>query len=119
VSAPALVSPGRRFWPAGEAAQADYEALRAHVLATGTVPDSLVAARFARRGLPGLIAWPSAEPVFDAVLLGAARPPWSPHDDPRLDALAAGFALLLGAAGGATTTSPAWASTDTIKELPG
>jgi hypothetical protein len=123
VSAPALVSPGRRFWPAGEAAQADYEALRAHVLATGRPPDSLAAARFARRGLPGLIAWPSAEPVFDAVLLGATRPPWTPHEDPRLDALAAGFALLLGAAHGASTTSPAFTSTDTakdtIKELPG
>jgi hypothetical protein len=123
VSAPALVWPGRRFWPVGEAAQADYEALRAHALATGRPPDSLVAARFARRGLPGLIAWPSAEPVFDAVLLGAPRPPWTPHADPRLDALAAGFALLLGAARGASTTSPAFTSTDTIKdtikELPG
>ena len=65
------------------------------MLATGAMPDSLIAARFARRGLPGLIAWPSAEPVFDAALLGAHRPPWTPHDDPRLDALAAGFALLL------------------------
>ena len=95
MNAPALVSPGRRFWPVGEAAQADYEALRARVLATGAAPDSLIAARFTRRGLPGLIAWPSAEPVFDAALLGAPRPPWTPHADPRLDALAAGFALLL------------------------
>jgi hypothetical protein len=123
MSTPALVSPGHRFWPVGEAAQADYETLRAHVLATGAAPDSLTAARFARRGLPGLIAWPSAEPVFDAALLGAHRPPWTPHDDPRLDALAAGFALLLGAASGARTTSPAITSADTIKdtikELPG
>jgi IS5 family transposase len=55
VSAPALVSPGHRFWPVGEAAQSDYETLRAHVPATGAAPDSLatnslVAARFARRG---------------------------------------------------------------------
>ena len=46
-----------------------------------------------------------------------------PHEDPRLDALAAGFALLLGAARGASTTSPAVTSTDMIKdmikELPG
>ena len=102
----ALASPGHRFWPVGEAAQADYEALRAHVLSTGRLPDSLVAARFTRRGLPGLIAWPSAEPVFDAALLGAPRPPWTPHDDPRLDALAAGFALLL-TAGGAAAAAPA------------
>jgi hypothetical protein len=123
VNPPALVSPGHRFWPAADAAQADYEALRAHVLATGAPPESQVAARFARRGLPGLIAWPSAEPVFDAALLGAARPPWSPHADPRLDALAAGFALLLSAgredAGAAAPTSPARTIIDTIKELPG
>jgi hypothetical protein len=122
VSAPALASPGRRFWPVGQAAQADYEALRAHVLATGAPPDSLVAARFARRGLPGLIAWPIAEPVFDAALRGAPRPPWTPHHDPRLDALAAGFALLLGAgrdAPAAPTGTVTDMSIDTIKELPG
>jgi hypothetical protein len=108
VSTAALASPGHRFWPVGEAAQADYEVLRAHVLATGAVPDSLIAARFTRRGLAGLIAWPSAEPVFNVALLGAARPPWTPHDDPRLDALAAGFALLLNAGGAAAAAhSPA------------
>jgi hypothetical protein len=122
VNTAALASPGHRFWPAGEAAQADYEALRAHALATGAVPDSLIAARFARRGLPGLIAWPSAEPVFDAALLGARRPPWTPHADPRLDALAAGFALLLnghGAAAAAATCTLTDSVTDTMKELPG
>jgi hypothetical protein len=36
-----------------------------------------------------------AEPVFTGPVLGAVRPRWSPHDDPRLEALAAGFALLL------------------------
>ena len=111
----ALVSPGHRFWPVGEAAQANYETLRAHVLTTGAPPDSLIAARFARRGLPGLIAWPSAEPVFAAELLGAPRPPWTPHHDPRLDALAAGFALLLdtgtAAAAYPTCTLPTRATT--------
>jgi hypothetical protein len=115
VNTAALVSPGHRFWPVGEAAQADYEALRAQVLATGAPPDSLIAARFARRGVAGLIAWPSAEPVFAAALLGAARPPWTPHDDPRLDALAAGFALLLNtgtaAAAAPTCTLPTTATT--------
>ena len=53
MSAPALVSPGHRFWPVEEAAQADYETLRGHVLATGAPPDSLIAARFARRGVAG------------------------------------------------------------------
>lgn len=120
MNTPAPLAPGHRFWPAGEAAQADYETLRAHVLASGAPPESLAAARFDRRGLPGLIAWPSAEPIFDATLLGAARPSWSPHADPRLDALAAGFALLLGAAGDATegdTAPPPLAFM--IKELPG
>jgi hypothetical protein len=93
----AFASPGR-FWPVGEAAQADYENLRRQVLATGAMPDCLAAARFSRRGLAGLIAWPAAEPVFHADLLGAARPPWTPYHDPRLDALAAGYALLLDAA---------------------
>ena len=88
------------FWPAGEAAQADYESLRCHVLADGELPESLAATRFARRGLAGLIAWPAAEPIFRADLVGAYRPKWSPHVDPRLDALAAGFALLLDAAAG-------------------
>ena len=118
----ALASPGHRFWPVGEAAQANYEALRAHVLTTGAAPNSLIAARFARRGLSGLIAWPSAEPVFDAELLGAHRPPWTPHHDPRLDALADAFALLLdtGHAGPAAPTATLIATiNDTIKEMPG
>src|SRR3954452_3712969 len=50
----------RRFWPIGEAAQADYEALREAVL-SGQAVQSLTAARFARRGLAGLIAWPAAD----------------------------------------------------------
>lgn len=58
----------------------------------------LAAARFARRGLAGLIAWPSAEPVFVAELLPAARPAWTPHEDPRVAALAAGYEFLLGLA---------------------
>ncbi len=83
-----------RFWPIGEAAQADYEALREGVLA-GHPMSSLAAARFARRGLAGLIAWPAAEPLFAAIEIGAERPPWTPYADPRLDALAAGYELIL------------------------
>jgi hypothetical protein len=97
VTAAACAAPGR-FWPVGEAAQADYEALRRQVLASGALPDCLAAARFARRGLAGLIAWPAAEPVFRGELVGAVRPPWTPYHDPRLDALAAGFTVLLDAA---------------------
>ncbi len=87
----------RSFWPPVEAAQVDYETLRAHALAPCGAPEGLAAARFARRGLAGLIAWPRAEPVFVAELLAAARPAWTPHDDPRVAALAAGYQFLLDA----------------------
>ena len=43
------------------------------------------------QGLPGLIAWPSSEPVFDATLVGAERPAWTPHADPRIEALAGAY----------------------------
>lgn len=88
----------RSFWPPAEAAQVDYATLRVHVLEQSRLPESLAAARFARRGLAGLIAWPSAEPVFVAELIAAARPAWTPHDDPRVAALAAGYQFLLDAA---------------------
>ena len=84
----------RAFWPPAEGAQADYEALRSAVLA-GTTPVGLAAARFSRAGLVSLIRRPSAEPVFVASLRGADRPAWSPQSDPRLEALAAGFLLVL------------------------
>jgi hypothetical protein len=82
------------FWPPSEGAQADYEALRSAVLA-GTTPVGPAAARLSRAGLVGLIRRPSAEPVFVASLRGADRPAWSPQSDPRLDALAAGYRLVL------------------------
>ncbi len=84
----------RRFWPPSGSAQADYESLREAALA-GVPLLGTAAGRFERRGLAGLIAWPAAEPAFDVVLVGARRPPWTPHADPRLEALAAGYALLL------------------------
>lgn len=83
-----------RFWPVGESAQADYETLREAVL-QGQPLQSLSAARFVRRGLAGLIAWPGAEPVYVSTVQGARRAPWTPHADPRLDALAAGYELIL------------------------
>lgn len=84
----------QRFWPIGDAAQADYEALRTAVLAGAALP-SLAAARFARRGLAGLIAWPAAEPIYTAVMLGAQRPLWTPYADSRVDALAAAYELIM------------------------
>jgi hypothetical protein len=65
----------------------------------GRLPAGLAAARFARRGLAGLIAWPAAEPDFRGQLAGAARPPWTPGADPREQALAAACQFLLGTAG--------------------
>ena len=58
----------------------------------------MAAARFARRGLAGLIAWPMTEPAYTAVALGAQRPRWSPHADPRVDALVAVYELILSTA---------------------
>ena len=89
----------RLFWPPAEAAQADYEMLRGCVLAGGCLPAGPAAARFARRGLAGLIAWPAAEPDFRAELCGAAQPRWTPHAGPRAQALAAAYQFLLDAAG--------------------
>jgi len=89
----------RSFWPPIEAAQVDYETLRAQALGPCGQLQGLAAARFARRGLAGLIAWSSAEPVFVAELLSAARAAWTPHEDPRVAALAAGYEFLLDAAG--------------------
>jgi hypothetical protein len=80
----------------GEAAQSDYETLRAAVLAGVPLCDP-AAARFARAGLWGLIRRPAAEPVFLGGLVGARRPAWSPHTDPRLDALAESYQFVLGA----------------------
>lgn len=85
----------RSFWPPCEAAQVDYEALRAHLVEHDGLPEGLASARFSRRGLAGLIAWPTAEPVFGAELIGAQRPAWTPHLDPRVTALAAGYQFLL------------------------
>jgi hypothetical protein len=84
------------FWPPPTGgAQAEYETLREMVLSSGTTPDTLAAARFVRRGLAGLITWPATEPVFVADMRGGLRPPWTPHGDPRLGALAESFELLL------------------------
>jgi hypothetical protein len=86
----------RSLWPPGEAAQADYEALRAAALA-GTPLVDTAATRFARGGLAALIARPHPEAVFVAVVRGAPRQPWAAHGDARLEVLAAGFGLLLAA----------------------
>jgi len=88
-----------RFWPVGESAQADYEALRERALNHDDgAPLDLAAARFQRPGLAGLILGPSSAPVWVPSLIGARRPRWSPHSDPRMGALADCYAEVLGAA---------------------
>ena len=89
--------------------------LRAAALA-GTGLAGAAALRFSRFGLAGLIlaadlahdrAQAGGATEFTACLIGAARPRWCGRDDPREQALAAGFTLLVAAAGGA---APAWAA---------
>lgn len=57
--------------------------------------ESQPSSRHHQRGLAGLIAWPDAEPAYVASIQGAERAPWTPHADPRLDALAAGYEVIL------------------------
>jgi len=84
-----------QFWPPADPPQHAYERLRSAVLGSDRPPDELAAARFARRGLAGLIDWPDAEPVFTTLLIGAARAAWTPYADPRVTVLAATYRLLL------------------------
>ena len=81
--------------PVAEAAQSDYEQLRAWALASRPAVGR-AAAVFERRPV-GAIASPQAEPLFVASVLGASRPAWSPHSDPRALALADGFQIIVAA----------------------
>lgn len=85
-----------RLWPVGEAAQADYEQLRAAMLA-GLAPVGPAASRFETEGMWGLIRRPASAAAFTARLHGARRPAWTPYVDPRLEALADAYNLLLSA----------------------
>ena len=84
-----------RFWPICDPAQADYERLRAIVLTGGDVGEILAARRFARRGLAGLISWPSADPAYLGSVIAAGRPPWCGGEDPRERPLRDAYAFLL------------------------
>jgi len=84
-----------RFWPISEPAQADYEQLREIVLQGGELGEILAARRFSRRGLAGLISWPSAQPAYLASMIGARRPPWCGCEDPREQQLHDTYGFLL------------------------
>jgi len=86
----------RVFWPATEAAQVDYETLRAAVV--GRCPTHRHHRRALRPGRAGGAhrpparharlwdrEWLRAQLVAVAVLAGARRPAWTPQHDPRLD----------------------------------
>jgi hypothetical protein len=85
----------RSLWPVAEAAQADYEALRGSVLAGAPRRSDVVARRFERSGLAGLIRAPAAEPDYLAVVIGAVRPAWCGREDPRFEVLRDVYAHLL------------------------
>jgi hypothetical protein len=88
----------RSFWPIGESAQADYEKLRAAVLAGAPLVNAATG-RFEAAGLAGLIVAPAAPAVVvSAVLVAGERPPWTPHADPRHAALADAYLIVLGQA---------------------
>ncbi len=84
-----------RLWPISEPAQADYEQLRAIVLAGESPGELLVARRFARRGLAGLISWPAAEPAYLGSVIGPAQPAWCGCEDPREQQLCDTYGFLL------------------------
>jgi hypothetical protein len=83
-----------RFWPAVDPAQLDYERLREMALA-GTLLVGPQTDRFQRGGLMALIKKPtSSAPPLIATLVEVSRPRWSPHVDPRLEALADAYVLV-------------------------
>ena len=84
-----------RLWPVAEPAQADYERLRAFVLAGECCDELLAARRFDRRGLAGLISWPQAEPEYLGSVVGACRPAWCGSADPREQQLRDAYGFLL------------------------
>jgi hypothetical protein len=84
------------LWSPREAAQVEYESLRERILQGGPADQGPLPSRFQRLGLLGLVTAPQVEPVpWQATIVGAQRPRWSPYADPREDALADVFQLLL------------------------
>lgn len=84
------------LWSPREAAQVEYESLRERILQGGPDQQGLLPTRFQRLGLLGLVAAPQIEPGrWQATVVGAQRPRWSPYADPRVEALADAFQCLL------------------------
>jgi hypothetical protein len=84
------------LWSPREAAQVEYESLRERILQGGPDDERLLPSRFQRLGLLGLVTAPQVEPGrWQATVIGAQRPRWSPYADPRVEALADVFQCLL------------------------
>jgi len=84
-------------WRANEAAQVEYERLRATLLAGEALDQSLAWRRLQRHGLAGLIDWQDAQASFAGSLEGARRVSWSGAVDPREGRLAEVYGFLLAA----------------------
>lgn len=84
------------LWSPREAAQVEYESLRERILRGDPDDQGPLPSRFQRLGLLGLVTGPQVEPVrWQATVVGARRPRWSPYADPRVEALADVFQCLL------------------------
>jgi hypothetical protein len=84
------------LWSPREAAQVEYESLRERILQGDPDQEGLLPSRFQRLGLLGLVTAAQVEPVrWQATVIGAQRPRWSPYADPRVEALADAFQYLL------------------------
>jgi hypothetical protein len=84
----------RAFLSVGGPAQAEYEKLREIALSGGRsiTPQAL---RFERYGLTGLVRAVREDPVLAGHVVGAVRPRWTPHADPRCESLADAYGVLL------------------------
>lgn len=88
-----MVSPA---WLRPEPARIAYERLREQVLLGEDVePDRL--SGFRELGLTGLLLGLPRQTCWQAAVQGARRPPWTPHQDPRQQALVNAFNFLLAA----------------------
>jgi hypothetical protein len=84
----------RSFFAVGGPAQAEYEKLREIALSGGRsiTPQVL---RFERYGIAGLVVPAREGAVLEGRVVGAVRPRWTPHQDPRCESLADAYGLLL------------------------
>lgn len=82
-------------WSRTEPARTAYERLRDQVLLSKNIePDHVDG--FCELGLAGLLLGSTRQTCWQATLQGARRPPWTPYQDPRQQALVDAFVFVLG-----------------------